>query len=318
MAHWSTIAFPVSITSIFGLFGNHLGSIAEILVPSLLPSILSHAREQQEEDAASTANNNDNYWSIPRATPTDNATGQNNNNTHPSNNNKNNNTTKTTITREENHHNPTVKKINLMLPKQQQSQSQSQQQSIADQSHSHRSQMFNTSLASEHRGSVTDIIRSMEAEEQQEEKHVLVVDDDNISRTVMSRMLEKLNFKGKCTTINAVIVFCNMLLLLYDWCTCSHIFIWFFLVTTVDGGKKALELLGEDNSVSLVLVDVLMPEMDGLELLRIFKSAYAKDIPIISMCLCFAAFLFIIIVFLRELYFWLASHLSLYHHHHHL
>jgi len=107
--------------------------------------------------------------------------------------------------------------------------------------------MFNTSLASEHRGSVTDIIRSMEAEEQQEEKHVLVVDDDNISRTVMSRMLEKLNFK----------------------------------VTTVDGGKKALELLGEDNSVSLVLVDVLMPEMDGLELLRIFKSAYAKDIPII-------------------------------------
>lgn len=52
-------------------------------------------------------------------------------------------------------------------------------------------------------------------------------------------------------------------------------------MTTVDGGRPALALLSEDTSVSLVLVDVLMPEMDGLELLRIFKTAYASDIPII-------------------------------------
>jgi CheY-like chemotaxis protein/HPt (histidine-containing phosphotransfer) domain-containing protein len=50
----------------------------------------------------------------------------------------------------------------------------------------------------------------------------------------------------------------------------------------VEGGKEALKSLGEQsNQFHLLLVDVMMPEMDGIELLRIFKKAYSQDIPII-------------------------------------
>ena len=73
--------------------------------------------------------------------------------------------------------------------------------------------MFNASTSREHRGSVTDIIRTMEAEEQKEEKHVLVVDDDNISRTVLSKMLEQLNFRG----MHAYCV--SLLILLHQYCS---------------------------------------------------------------------------------------------------
>ena len=67
--------------------------------------------------------------------------------------------------------------------------------STSDHQHSQKHSAFTASLASEHRGSVSDIMRSIEVEEEKE-KHVLVVDDDNISRNVLSKMLERLNFKG--------------------------------------------------------------------------------------------------------------------------
>jgi CheY-like chemotaxis protein/HPt (histidine-containing phosphotransfer) domain-containing protein len=100
--------------------------------------------------------------------------------------------------------------------------------------------------ASQHRGSMNDALQMLETENESD-RHVLVVDDEGISRTVLRKMIERLNFD----------------------------------VTTVEGGKQALELLSQDANVSLLIVDVLMPEMDGLELLRIFKKAYSKDIPII-------------------------------------
>jgi adenylate cyclase len=48
-----------------------------------------------------------------------------------------------------------------------------------------------------------------------------------------------------------------------------------------EGGKKALELL-EEHNVDLVLLDVLMPDIDGLEVLRQIKSRPAwRDIPVL-------------------------------------
>jgi CheY-like chemotaxis protein/HPt (histidine-containing phosphotransfer) domain-containing protein len=81
-----------------------------------------------------------------------------------------------------------------------------------------------------------------------EQRHVLIVDDDNVSRNLYSRMLEQLSYK----------------------------------VSTADGGNQALRLLQQNsNAFHLLLVDVLMPDMDGIELLRIFKQASSREIPII-------------------------------------
>ena len=56
------------------------------------------------------------------------------------------------------------------------------------------------------------------------------------------------------------------------------------VVKAVEGGKQALEVLREEgNNYHLLLVDVLMPDMDGLQLLKIFRQAYSEDMPIISM-----------------------------------
>jgi CheY-like chemotaxis protein/HD superfamily phosphodiesterase len=48
------------------------------------------------------------------------------------------------------------------------------------------------------------------------------------------------------------------------------------------GGKEALELLYQHDFL-LMLVDVMMPEMDGFSLIRVFKQASQSDIPSIMM-----------------------------------
>jgi PleD family two-component response regulator len=48
-----------------------------------------------------------------------------------------------------------------------------------------------------HKSSVGDILKAIEIEDAETEKTVLVVDDDTISRTVLSKLLHSLNFKGK-------------------------------------------------------------------------------------------------------------------------
>jgi len=55
-----------------------------------------------------------------------------------------------------------------------------------------------------------------------------------------------------------------------------------YQVTTAEGGRQALMLLSQQHSTfTLLLVDVLMPDIDGIELLRIFKRAQSREIPII-------------------------------------
>ena len=47
-------------------------------------------------------------------------------------------------------------------------------------------------------------------------------------------------------------------------------------------GKSALEVLEEDSSIDLILLDIMMPEMDGYEVCRIVKLTDSiKDIPIV-------------------------------------
>ncbi|KAL5675495.1 hypothetical protein ACJX0J_011626, partial [Zea mays] len=54
--------------------------------------------------------------------------------------------------------------------------------------------------------------------------------------------------------------------------------------TAVDSGKRALELLGTEPNVSMIITDYWMPEMTGYELLKKIKeSSRLKEIPVVIM-----------------------------------
>uniref|UniRef100_A0ACD5ZEZ4 Uncharacterized protein n=2 Tax=Avena sativa TaxID=4498 RepID=A0ACD5ZEZ4_AVESA len=82
------------------------------------------------------------------------------------------------------------------------------------------------------------------------EPHVLAVDDSLVDRAVISRLLRSSKYR----------------------------------VTTVDSGKRALEVLSLDRSVHMIITDYCMPEMSGYELLkRVKESAELRGIPVVIM-----------------------------------
>ncbi|KAL0913655.1 hypothetical protein M5K25_017134 [Dendrobium thyrsiflorum] len=86
--------------------------------------------------------------------------------------------------------------------------------------------------------------------EGEREMHVLAVDDSSVDRAVIARLLR--NFKHR--------------------------------VTTVESGVRALEMLGLEPNVNMIITDYWMPEMTGFELLkRIKESKDLKKIPVVIM-----------------------------------
>uniref|UniRef100_A0A0D9VN11 Response regulatory domain-containing protein n=1 Tax=Leersia perrieri TaxID=77586 RepID=A0A0D9VN11_9ORYZ len=82
------------------------------------------------------------------------------------------------------------------------------------------------------------------------EPHVLAVDDSIVDRAVISRLLRSSKYR----------------------------------VTTVDSGKRALEILSLDRNVHMIITDYCMPEMTGFDLLkRVKESAELKEIPVVLM-----------------------------------
>ena len=80
-------------------------------------------------------------------------------------------------------------------------------------------------------------------------KCVLIVDDDERNRYALSSYLDMLEMK----------------------------------VFTANDGESAIDLLKSGKTIDLVLLDIMMPIMDGYEVLRILRSDNLfKDIPVIA------------------------------------
>jgi len=78
---------------------------------------------------------------------------------------------------------------------------------------------------------------------------ILVVDDNNVNRDILQRRLER---EG-------------------------------YIVDTAENGRQALEEI-EHSNYDLILLDILMPEMDGYDVLRSLKASDKhKDIPVIML-----------------------------------
>ena len=54
-------------------------------------------------------------------------------------------------------------------------------------------------------------------------------------------------------------------------------------IVSADNGLTAIRILQDNADIDVVLMDIMMPEMDGLETMReIRKLANCKDLPIIA------------------------------------
>ncbi len=52
-------------------------------------------------------------------------------------------------------------------------------------------------------------------------------------------------------------------------------------VVTLDNGKEALELIERDESFSLILLDMMMPDIDGFEFLDLLKEKGKDSMPVV-------------------------------------
>ena len=55
------------------------------------------------------------------------------------------------------------------------------------------------------------------------------------------------------------------------------------VIVSADNGRDAIRILKEQPDIEVVLMDIMMPEMDGMETMReIRKIASLKDLPIVA------------------------------------
>ncbi|KAL6639162.1 hypothetical protein ACP70R_022892 [Stipagrostis hirtigluma subsp. patula] len=88
------------------------------------------------------------------------------------------------------------------------------------------------------------------AAEEEREPYVMAVDDSSVDRAVITALLRRSKYR----------------------------------VTAVDSGKRALEILGSEPNVSMIITDYSMPEMTGYELLKKVKeSSELRLIPVVIM-----------------------------------
>ena len=52
-------------------------------------------------------------------------------------------------------------------------------------------------------------------------------------------------------------------------------------VTPIDNGREALEVLKNSNSIELILLDIMMPDLDGYEFLDLKNETLGGEIPVI-------------------------------------
>ncbi|EAZ39664.1 two-component response regulator ORR7 [Oryza sativa Japonica Group] len=87
-------------------------------------------------------------------------------------------------------------------------------------------------------------------EEEAAPPYVMAVDDSSVDRAVITALLRRSKYR----------------------------------VTAVDSGKRALEILGSEPNVSMIITDYWMPEMTGYDLLKKIKeSSELKQIPVVIM-----------------------------------
>ncbi|MBS1532954.1 MAG: response regulator [Bacteroidetes bacterium] len=82
--------------------------------------------------------------------------------------------------------------------------------------------------------------------------HVLVVDDNQINRLLISKVLSR----------------------------------WGITMEFAENGEQAVEKIESDHNIDVVLMDVHMPVMDGVEATRIVRSkdeSFYKNLPIIAL-----------------------------------
>ncbi|XP_006657665.2 two-component response regulator ORR7-like [Oryza brachyantha] len=80
--------------------------------------------------------------------------------------------------------------------------------------------------------------------------YVMAVDDSSVDRAIITALLRRSKYR----------------------------------VTAVDSGKRALEILGSEPNVSMIITDYWMPEMTGYDLLKKVKeSSELKQIPVVIM-----------------------------------
>ena len=55
-----------------------------------------------------------------------------------------------------------------------------------------------------------------------------------------------------------------------------------FQCLTAGSAEEGLKLLSNGSDVGVVLLDMMMPDMDGYETIQVIRNQYQRDIPVIS------------------------------------